>query len=202
MKGFLIIIIVATSFILSSAYSFEILALGTSNTNCRAGGHAFTAAIEMRLVANGINATVLNAGVDGDKPVFMLTRLESLLKTNPNIKLVIFEPGPNEKRKNINVETLEKVLAYLQSIKMPTIYASSDYAHTRAEGQAAADKFGAYYYGPWYQGVPRDKEHYTFDNVNNSTNNFSGHMNAGGCKLWGEKMAPFAQKVIEEKNLR
>lgn len=156
---------VATSVIFSNAYSFEILALGTSNTNCRAGGHAFTSTVESLLVANRINATVLNAGVDGDKPTFMLNRLESLLKANPDIKLVIFEPGPNEKRKNINVETLETVLAYLQSIKMPTIYASSDYAHTRAEGQAAADKFDAYYYGPWYQGVPRDKEHYTFDNV-------------------------------------
>ena len=195
-------IIIASSLIFSNAYSFEILALGTSNTNCRAGGHAFTSTVESVLVANRVNATVLNAGVDGDKPTFMLVRLESLLKANPNVKLVIFEPGPNEKRKNINVESLEKVLAYLQSIKMPTIYASSDYAHTRAEGQAAADKFGAYYYGPWYQGVPRDKDHYTFDNVNNYTNSFSGHMSANGCKLWGEKLAPLAQKVIEEKNIR
>ncbi len=197
-----LLITIATSLILSNSYSFEILAIGTSNTNCRAGGHAFTSTVEAVLVANSINATVLNAGVDGDKPTFMLTRLESLLKANPSVKLVIFEPGPNEKRKNINVESLEKVLAYLQSIKMPTIYASTDYAHTRAEGQAASDKFGAYYYGPWYQGVPRDKEHYTFDNVNNYTNNFTGHMNAGGCARWGKNIAPLVQKVIEEKNIR
>ncbi|MEI8399281.1 MAG: hypothetical protein WCG12_00610 [Alcaligenaceae bacterium] len=196
MKRFLIT--VATSFILTNAYSVEIFALGTSNTNCRAGGHAYTNTLNKLLAAEGISANVINAGVDGDRPVFMSNRLEQGLKTYPNIKLVLFEPGPNEQRRNINVEYSEKILAYLQNIKMPTIYSSTGMAQTREEAEITAKKYGAYYYGPWAKNVPVDKEHFTYDGVKSP----AGHMAAPGCTLWAKNTLPLILQVIKDNNIK
>ncbi|PHY07144.1 MAG: hypothetical protein CK528_04870 [Alcaligenaceae bacterium] len=195
MKWFLLI--VSTALMVANAHSFEILALGTSNTNCQAGGHAYTNTLNEQLSAQGIKASVINAGVNGDKPTFMLSRLEQALKSYPNIKLVLFEPGPNEQRKRFNVEYTEKILSYLQDIKMPTIYSSTGAAQTREEAKMTAQKYGAYYYGHWGRDVPRDKEHYTFDGVNSA----SGHMNKTGCTLWAKNTHPLILQVIKDKNI-
>ena len=82
-------------FIALPSYGFEIFALGTSNTNCKGAGQAYTSTLNDLLGQEKINAQVINSGVDGDKPTFMMTRLEQGLKANPNIKIVIFEPGLN-----------------------------------------------------------------------------------------------------------
>ena len=70
-----IICFLIISLLSTHSFGFEIFALGTSNTNCRAGGYAFTNKLNQMLLANGIQANVVNAGVDGDKPVFMVNRL-------------------------------------------------------------------------------------------------------------------------------
>jgi ABC-type glycerol-3-phosphate transport system substrate-binding protein len=94
-----LIISLALALLSINSFGFEILALGTSNTNCKNAGQAFTSSLNDLLGQEKINATVINAGVDGDKPTFMQARLEQSIKAIPNIKIVIFEPGPNEKNK-------------------------------------------------------------------------------------------------------
>jgi hypothetical protein len=193
-----LIIALAFGFLSMNSFAFEIFALGTSNTNCRAGGHAYTNTLNELLVAQGINASVVNAGIDGDRPTFMLNRLEQGLRNFPGIKLVLFEPGPNEQNKRFNVEYTEKILAYLQEIKMPTIYSSTTFAQTAEEAEITAKKYGAYYYGNWSKGVSRDRENYTYDGVKSP----SGHMAAPGCALWAKSTLPLILEVIKEKNIQ
>ena len=107
-----------------NSFGFEIFALGTSNTNCKNSGQAYTTKLNELLAQDKINAAVINAGVDGDRPAFMMTRLEQGLKANPNIKMVIFEPGPNERNPRFNLGPSEEILAYLQKLNIPTIYVS------------------------------------------------------------------------------
>jgi hypothetical protein len=66
----------------------------------------------------------------------MLQRLEKALKDNSDIKIVILEPGPNERNKSRNLEPSEKILAYLQKINMPTIYVSHVWLQNKEEAQA------------------------------------------------------------------
>ena len=193
-----IICLLIISLFSTYSFGFEIFALGTSNTNCRAGGYAFTNKLNQMLLANGIQANVVNAGVDGDKPVFMVNRLEQGLKNYPEIKLILFEPGPNEQNKRFNMEYTEKILSQLQEMKMPTIYSSSGMAQSRDEAIITAKKYGAYYYGPWLRDVPKDRVHYTFDGVKSET----GHMAAPGCELWAKNMLPLVLQVIKEHNIR
>lgn len=65
--------------------AFEILALGTSNTNCKGVERSkiFTAHLEELLRAEGFDANVINAGVDGDTPARMIKRLASTSWTTP-----------------------------------------------------------------------------------------------------------------------
>ena len=180
-----------------SAFGFEIFAIGTSSTNCKNAGQAFTNKLNELLVQEKINATVINAGVDGDKPVFMMPRLEQGLKNYPNTKIVIFEPGPNERNPRFNLGPSEEILAYLQKIQMPTIYVSYKVIQAPEEASEMAKKYGAYYYGDWIQGVPVDRDHRQFDMGSNG-----GHMTMQGCQLWAKNMMPLILQVIKEKNIK
>lgn len=130
-------------FILSGfAHAFDIYALGTSATNCRKvmREESFTVALEKNLRVDGYTVNVVNGGIDGDIPGEMLQRLQRMLASNGEIKLVLFEPGPNDLNKTSNVEHSEKILAYLQSIKMPTIYISNGAIQTNADAEETAKK--------------------------------------------------------------
>ena len=119
-----------------NAYGFNIYALGTSNINCKGADQAFTNTLGDLFVQDKSNVKVINGGKDGDVPLFMLQRLEKALKDNSDIKIVIFEPGPNERNKSRNLEPSEKILAYLQKINMPTIYVSHVWLQNKEEAQA------------------------------------------------------------------
>lgn len=180
-----------------TSYAIDIFALGTSNTNCRAGGNAFTVNLEALLSESGINANVINAGIDGDRPVFMMNRLEHGLNTFPNIKIVIFEPGPNERNPSFATPYIDKILLFLQEKKITTIYISSDFIQPREEARATAEKYGAFYDGPWQKGVPVNRENFTFDGVKWA----GGHMAEAGCKLRAKNLLPTVLKAIKEKNI-
>jgi hypothetical protein len=111
----------------TSAAGVEIFALGTSNTNCMrvVRERSFTVELQSLLRGEGFDVTVTNSGVDGDKPLWMATRLFGSSGISAKTKLVIFEPGPNDRNKSANVRDSEKVLARLQERGMPTIYVSS-----------------------------------------------------------------------------
>lgn len=187
-------------FILSGfAHAFDIYALGTSATNCRKvmREESFTAALEKNLRADGYTVNVVNGGIDGDVPGEMLQRLQRILDSNSEIKLVLFEPGPNDLNKVSNVEHSEKILAYLQSIKIPTVYISNGAIQTNLDAEETAKKYGAYYYGHWTKGVPEDWDHRMYD-----TPVGKGHMTGKGCMLWGKNMTPFVEQVLIEKKIR
>ena len=184
-------------FIALPSYGFEIFALGTSNTNCKGAGQAYTSTLNDLLGQEKINAQVINSGVDGDKPTFMMTRLGQNLKANPNIKIVIFEPGPNERNKSFNLGPSEEILTYLQKINMPTIYVSHQAIQSNEEASELAKKYGAYYYGHWIKNVPIDTAHRQYDQPGQA-----GHMTVVGCQLWAKNMMPMIDQVIKEKNIQ
>jgi len=190
------IICLALGLLSINSFGYEIFALGTSNTNCKGGGEAYTTTLNEILTQEKINAQVVNAGINGDRPQFMMVRLEQGLKAFPNTKIVIFEPGPNEKNKRFNLEASKEILKYLQAMKMPTIYVSNTTIQTDEEAKEFARQFGAYDYGNWSNRVPRDRGHRQYDQGG------PGHMTAEGCKLWATNMVPFIKQVIKEANIR
>jgi len=125
-----------------NSFGFEIFALGTSNTNCKNADQAFTVKLNELLALDKIDAQAVNAGVDGDRPVFMMPRLEQGLKNYPNTKMVIFEPGPNERNPKFNLGPSEEILAYLQKIQMPTIYVSHKLIQSPEEAGEMAKNMG------------------------------------------------------------
>ena len=183
----------------STSFAFDIYALGTSATNCRKvpRDEAFTVALESNLKHDGYKVSVINGGIDGDVPADMLNRLQRSLAANPEIKLVLFEPGPNDLNKASNVHHSEGILSYLQSMKIPTIYVSNGAIQTNDEAQALAGKYGAYYYGHWTKDVPVDWDHRMFD-----TPVGKGHMTGKGCMLWGKNMTPMVEAVIKENKIK
>jgi len=180
-----------------NAYGFNLYALGTSNTNCKGADQAFTSTLGDLFVQDKSNVKVINGGKNGDVPLFMLQRLEQALKDNPDIKLVIFEPGPNERNKSRNLEPSEKILAYLQKINMPTIYVSHVLLQSNEEAKEFASKYGAYYYGHWVKGVPTNTTNRQYDQPG-----APGHMTIAGCQLWANNMFPFIKEVIKDRNLK
>lgn len=183
-------------FAMLPSYGFEIFAIGTSNTNCKNAGQTYTSALNDLLAQEKINATVINAGVDGDRPTFMQARLEQGIKANPNIKIVIFEPGPNEKNKRFNIGASGDILAFLQEQKIPTIYVSHQAIQSSEDASEMAKKYGAYYYGHWIKNVPIDREHRQYDDGS------AGHMTPLGCQLWANNMLPMLKQVIQDKNIK
>lgn len=176
----------------TNAVAFEILALGTSNTNCKGANQAYTKTLNELFERDGIKATVVNGGKDGDTPFFMIRRLTSLINTNT--RLVIFEPGPNERNKQQNLDDAEKILDELKRRQMPTIYVSNFVIENETDALARAQKYEAAYYGHWTKDVPTDREHRQFD-VPNSP----GHMTEVGCRRWAGNIYPLIKQVIAEK---
>ena len=192
-----LIILLALSSLSINSFGFEIFALGTSNTNCKNAGQAFTVKLNELLALDKIDVQAINAGVDGDRPTFMMSRLEQGLKSYPNTKMVIFEPGPNERNPRFNLGPSEEILAYLQKIQMPTIYVSHKLIQSPEEAGEMVKKYGAYYYGDWIQDIPVDRDHRQFD-----MGSSGGHMTVQGCQLWAKNMMPLILKVIKEKNIK
>lgn len=183
------------AFCSSSAMAFDIFALGTSNTNCHGVDRSliFTVRLEELLRADGIDAHVINASLDGDKPAWMESRLRAGI--TDKTRLVIFEPGPNELNKSYNVEPSEKILSVLQAMHMPTIYVSHKLIQTNDEAEETAKKYGAYYYGHFAKDIPVDTLHRQYDKPG------GGHLAAAGCLLWAKNMAPLVKRVIEEAHI-
>lgn len=88
----------ATAWSEAQAQSVKIIALGASNTRGKgvALSEAYPARLQGMLKAKGINATVTNAGINGDTTGGMLARLGSVVPSSTQI--VILQPGGNDKR--------------------------------------------------------------------------------------------------------
>lgn len=166
----------------------EIVALGTSNTNCKnvQSEDKFTAVLEKILNEQGVNARVINAGVDGDTPRWMLKRVQDLV--TEKTKIVLFEPGPNDTYKERNIQDSVKVIEWIKSKNIPIIYASNNVIQSVTEAKEFSDKWGMVYYGPTFKGLLLNREYRQYDMPGQA-----GHMTAKGCHLWATQMAPFVQ---------
>ncbi len=191
------IILFALALFSLNSYGFEIYALGTSNINCKGAEQAFTNSLNDMFAQEKANVKIINAGVDGDVPAFMMQRLEQGLKNNSDIKMVIFEPGPNERNKKFNLEPSAQILAFLQKINMPTIYVSHIWLQNNEEAQEFATKYGAYYYGHWTKDVPNNTTNRQYDQPGRA-----GHMTVAGCQLWAKNMFPFIKEVMKARNIQ
>ncbi len=95
----------------------KIVALGASNTYGKtvSRGEAYPAHLQSLLKGKGVNASVTNAGINGDTTGGMLARLSSAVPAGTAV--VILQPGGNDKRRGqggsteANVETIRSRLA-------------------------------------------------------------------------------------------
>lgn len=183
--------------ICTNVQAFDIVAFGTSATNCRGVDRSQTFPVKLQelLRAKGYDVRVINAGVDGDRPVWMVNRIKTVI--TPDTKLVIFEPGPNESYKPYALEPIEKVFAYLQDSSMPTLYASNRVVQSDTEAEETARKYNAKYYGHWKRDVPRTREYFQFDTAIGD-----GHMTAQGCAMWAENIVPTVEKILVDNKIQ
>jgi acyl-CoA thioesterase I len=91
-----------------------IVALGASNTYGKgvARNEAYPAQLEAMLRGRGIDARVVNAGVNGETTGAMLNRLDSAVPDGT--RLVIFQPGGNDDRKGVGADRAHNI-ALIQS---------------------------------------------------------------------------------------
>ena len=82
----------------AGAATLHIVAIGASNTTGFGVGsdHAYPALLQEMLRKRGLNATVTNAGVNGDVTSGMLSRLDAAVPNGTD--LVILQPGGNDLR--------------------------------------------------------------------------------------------------------
>jgi acyl-CoA thioesterase-1 len=90
-----------------AAQAATVVALGASNTYGKgvSRGQAYPAQLEMLLRARGLNARVINAGINGNTTSEMLARLNSAVQKGTSV--VILQPGGNDKRKSAPDQTAE-----------------------------------------------------------------------------------------------
>lgn len=83
----------------AQAQSVRIVALGASNTKGKGVSlsEAYPAHLQGMLKAKGVNASVVNAGINGDTTGGMLARLDSAVPSGT--QLVILQPGGNDRRR-------------------------------------------------------------------------------------------------------
>lgn len=145
-----------------SATSYDVVALGASNTAGRGRGRtadgvspdqAYPAQLERLLASQGCHVRILNAGRAGDTTDMMLDRLPGVI--GPGTKLVILQPGGNDERRgsardtSSNIDSIQRAVAQ-QGAKLVTLddlediagpYRLADGQHFSAEGHA---RFAAY----------------------------------------------------------
>ena len=91
----------------SAAQAATVVALGASNTfgNGVSRSEAYPARLEGLLRAKGLNARVINAGINGDTTGGMLARLDRVVPKGTSV--VILQPGGNDRRKLAPDQTSE-----------------------------------------------------------------------------------------------
>lgn len=128
----------------AQARSTTIVALGASNTQGKgvASSQAWPARLEALLRARGINASVINAGINGDTTGGMLARLDSAVPSGTRV--VILQPGGNDRRRGVdegerggNIEQIKRRLAArnIRVVMMGgALFQSVKRSHPQADG--------------------------------------------------------------------
>ena len=184
----------------ANSFAFEIIGIGSSGMNCKGVSHSekFTTQLDVLLKSDGIDSTVINSGVDGDRSVFMYNRLMGQI--TPNTKLVIYRATGNDKSSYVMKEGSAKILAKMQELNIPTIFISNVFV-PNDEWEELAKKYNAYHYGSATKNIPTTSEYWQGDSQH--TNGFElGHMTGAGCTLWAKNMLPLVEQVIKTHNIK
>ena len=101
--------------------SVKVVALGASNTQGWGvmTSEAYPARLHALLVAGGLDADVLNAGIAGDTTGGMLARLDRAVPEG--VDLVILQPGTNDERMGLGAERSANIDAIRSRLTARTI---------------------------------------------------------------------------------
>jgi acyl-CoA thioesterase I len=182
------------------AAPLKILAFGTSLTQGYGlpPGTEFTAILESRLKAAGIDATVINAGVSGDTSADGLSRIDWSLADRPDAAIV--EMGSNDALRGLEPRETEKnlsaILGKLKAAHVPVLVLGMKAPRNLGpEYIAAFDPiyprlaagYGDILYPFVLDGVALDAKLNQADGI---------HPNPAGVKIIVTRMFPFVRKLV------
>jgi acyl-CoA thioesterase-1 len=199
-------LILALAFALAAlpaeARAIRILALGSSLTQGYGlpPGTEFTVQLQAALKAQGVDATVENAGVSGDTSAGGLSRLDWSLADHPDAAIV--ELGSNDMLRGVPPEETEKNLrAILTRLK-------KDHVAVLLTGMMAQRNLGTDYVKQFDSIYPRLAKEYGvifypffLDGValNPKLNQADGmHPNPAGVKIIVARMMPYVKKMLAQ----
>jgi acyl-CoA thioesterase I len=115
-----LVLLAAVSIGTAAADAATVVALGASNTYGKgvARNQAYPAQLEAVLRAKGLNAHVVNAGINGDTTAGMLGRLDRVVPNGTSV--VILQPGGNDGRKH-SVDRTAEIQSRLSARGIPVI---------------------------------------------------------------------------------
>ncbi len=184
----------------AAAAPVKILALGTSLTQGFgvAPGLDFTAVLEARLRASGLDVKVINAGVSGDTSAGGLARLDWSLADHPDAAMV--ELGSNDALRGQSPAQTEKnlaaILVRLKAAKIPVLLVGMKAPRNLGAEYAAqfdpiyprlAAQYGALLYPFMLDGVAMDPRLNQADGI---------HPNPAGVKIIVARMLPLAKQLV------
>jgi acyl-CoA thioesterase-1 len=178
----------------------RIVALGDSLT---AGyglpsSKAFPVVLQAKLAADGVPATIANAGVSGDTSAGGLARLDWALADKPDY--VLLELGANDALRGIDPkvtrDNLDKILARLTArgtkvlllgMKAPRNYGPDFQRDFDAIYPDLAAKYGVPLYPFFLDGVALDPQLNQADGI---------HPNVEGVRIVVDRIAPYVERLI------
>jgi acyl-CoA thioesterase-1 len=159
---------------------------------------SFTAQLQAALKADGLNVTVVNAGVSGDTSAGGLARLDWLLADKPDFALV--ELGANDGLRGLDpqvtYDNLDAVLNRLGKRQVPVLlagmYAPPNLGREYGEQFNAvfprlAEKHGVLFYPFFLDGVAAERDLNQADGI---------HPNAKGVSVLVARIMPHVKKLL------
>jgi acyl-CoA thioesterase-1 len=166
------------------AADVSIVAFGASDTKGKgvSAAEAYPAQLQAALAANGVDATVRNAGVNGDTTSAMLARLGVI---GAETKIVVFQPGGNDLNHGIApAETAANLDAILGRLTARGIHVLMFNYAGPVDNAGIAARHGVTYLGGFHVGVGA------------SQHLADGHMNAQGYATLVQKILPSVVSAI------
>jgi acyl-CoA thioesterase-1 len=128
---------------LAEAAAQTVVAFGGSNTRGKgvSSSDAYPARLEALLRARGVNATVINAGVDGDTSRGMLARMDSDVPSGTRV-VILHASGRNDQRRGVaersaNIAEMKRRFA-ARNIRVvvlePSLLQSARSRHPQSDG--------------------------------------------------------------------
>jgi acyl-CoA thioesterase-1 len=204
--GIAAIVLCAATSLPAAAAPIKILALGTSLTEGYGvpPGLDFTAVLQDRLKASGIDAKVINAGVSGDTSAGGLARLDWSLADRPDAAIV--ELGSNDALRGQSPAQTEaniaQVLTKLKAAHVPVLLAGMKAPRNLGPEYAAqfdpiyprlAKRFDTVFYPFILDGVAMNPKLNQADGI---------HPNPQGVKIVVARILPYVKQLVARAEKR